>query len=124
MELEHLWSLAIVIIIIVDIIDPPHHLPVRTETKQESLENSLLSYMGESANEADLREAFCRDIDAYSFEFDKNQLAPVVSGGPGGPRDEKPAKCDVVPQTACAVGYDSSTCSGGWKLVIPVGELR
>ena len=82
------------------------------------MENSLLTYMGQSANEADLREAFCRDIDAYSFEFDKNP------GGPGGPRDEKPAKCEVVPQTACAVAYDSGTCNGGWKLVIPIGELR
>ena len=95
--------------------------------------------MGQSASEADLREAFCRDVDAYSFEFNKNQVAgpPVVPsvvpsvvparaspGGPGGPRDEKPAKCDVVPQTACAVAYDSGTCSGGWKLVIPIGELR
>ena len=110
--------------------------PARTETKQESLENSLLTYMGQSANEADLREAFCRDIDAYSFEFDKNQVSvppvappvvpvvPVRPVGPGGPRDEKPAGCDVVPQSACALAYDSGTCSGGWKLVIPIGELR
>merc|ERR1719237_328147 len=97
---------------------------VRTETKQETLDNSLLSYMGQSASEADLREAFCRDVDAYSFEFDKNQVAGPRPGGPGGPRDEKPAKCDVLPQTACAVAYDSGTCSGGWKLVIPIGELR
>ena len=27
-------------------------------------------------------------------------------------RDEKPANCDVVPQSACAVAYDSGTCSG------------
>ena len=117
---------------LVDFIPPPP--PARTETKQESLENSLLTYMGQSASEADLREAFCRDIDAYSFEFDKSQVpvssrpsVPVVSvvpAGPAGPRDEKPARCDVVPQTACAVGYDSGTCSGGWKLVIPIGELR
>ena len=94
--------------------------------------------MGQSPSQSDLREAFCRDIDAYSFEFDKQQVqvGPVGAGGtggpvrsvgpvgPGGPRDEKPAKCDVVPQTACAVGYDSSSCSGGWKLVIPIGELR
>ena len=80
--------------------------------------------MDQSASQDDLREAFCRDIDAYSFEFDKSQVAPVVPGGPGGPRDEKPPNCDVVPQTACAVAYDSGTCSGGWKLVIPIGELR
>ena len=27
-------------------------------------------------------------------------------------RDEKPDNCDVVPQSACAVAYDSGTCSG------------
>merc|ERR1712217_641355 len=26
--------------------------------------------MGESASQTDLKEAFCRDIDAYSFEFE------------------------------------------------------
>lgn len=49
-------------------------IPVRTESKQESLQNSLMTYMGESASENDLREAFCRDIDAYSFEFDSPGL--------------------------------------------------
>ena len=98
---------------------------------QESLNSSLLSYMGQSASQSDIKEAFCRDIDAYSFEFNKEQLpggpvgpGPVGPVGPGGPRDERPAKCDVVPQTACAVAYDSGTCNGGWKLVIPIGELR
>jgi len=103
---------------------------IRTESKQESLDKSLLSYMGESASQNDLKEAFCRDIDAYSFEFEpRTQVvgggsrAGPVTVGPGY-RDEKPNKCDVVPQSACAVGYDSSTCSGGWKLIIPIGELR
>ena len=31
----------------------------------------------------------------------------------------KPARCENVPTTACAVAYDSSTCNGGWRLVIP-----
>merc|ERR1712062_215182 len=26
--------------------------------------------------------------------------------------------------TACAVAYDSSTCNGGWRLVIPQVEMR
>ena len=43
---------------------------MRTESKQESLQNSLMTYMGESASQTDLKEAFCRDIDAYSFEFE------------------------------------------------------
>ena len=94
---------------------------------QESLQGSLLTYMGNNTSQDDLKEAFCRDIDAYSFEFDP-RTAPVTPGvvSPAGPgyRDEKPAKCDVIPQSACAVGYDSHDCSGGWKLVIPIGELR
>ena len=36
----------------------------------------------------------------------------VGRGGHGGYRDEKPAKCDVVPQSACALAYDSSKCDG------------
>ena len=27
--------------------------------------------------------------------------------------------CENVPTTACAVAYDSSSCNGGWRLVIP-----
>jgi len=102
---------------------------VRTETKQESLKGSLLSYMGDSPSENDLREAFCRDIDAYSFEFEQpapastNLVSTVLNTTPGY-RDEKPEKCDVVPQSACAVAYDSGSCDGGWKLVIPIGELK
>jgi len=105
----------------------------RTENMQESLSNSLLRQMNpQQASEAELREAFCRDIDAYSFEF-QPQTSQAMTGGqvsrtqglqPVVVRDERPANCDVVPRTACAVAYDSSTCSGGWKLVIPMGELR
>merc|ERR1712142_559486 len=52
----------------------------RTETMQESLSNSLLRQMDPNqASEAELREAFCRDIDAYSFDFEP----PPVSGRSG-----------------------------------------
>ena len=99
-----------------------------------------MSYMEESASQNDLTEAFCRDIDAYSFEFEPPGLQPLpppsyprqVPSGPVTPgyrwreyegffvfikflndfRDEKPDNCDVVPQSACAVAYDSGTCSG------------
>ena len=70
---------------------------VRTESREETLGGSLLSHMGQSPSQADLREAFCRDIDAYSFEFNKQQTPPAPSPGlvpapvpgpaPGGPRD-------------------------------------
>jgi len=39
--------------------------------------------------------------------------------------DERPSsRCSQVPTTACAVAYDSSDCSGGWRLVIPQSTLR
>ena len=41
----------------------------------------------------------------------------VARGGHGGYRDEKPAKCDVVPQSACALAYDSSKCDGELTLM-------
>ena len=43
----------------------------RIETKNESLSNSLLTQINGNGNVSDseLKEAFCRDIDAFSFEF-------------------------------------------------------
>ena len=56
-------------------------LLVRTETNQETLQKSLLSYMGDNPSQNDLKEAFCRDIDAYSFEFEpQNPVVPVAGG--------------------------------------------
>ena len=42
----------------------------RTQTKEESLANSLLTWIDpKNATADEIREAFCRDIDAFSFEF-------------------------------------------------------
>ena len=44
--------------------------PPRTQTKEESLANSLLKQIDPKTSTADqIKEAFCRDIDAFSFEF-------------------------------------------------------
>ena len=32
--------------------------------------------------------------------------------------------CSPVPESACAVAYDKHDCIGGWKLVIPQGQVR
>merc|ERR1712179_169350 len=122
----------------------------RTETMEETLQNSLLRYMNpQQASEMELREAFCRDIDAYSFDMDPmdpmamNQMNPNTVAGPStlSPHQRvivrnqpsrpiapqatgKPSRCEHVPQTACAVAYDSHNCDGGWRLVIPQGEMR
>ena len=43
---------------------------LRTQTKEESLSNSLLKQIDPKNVTADeIKEAFCRDIDAFSFEF-------------------------------------------------------
>jgi len=43
----------------------------RTESMQESLQNSLISQMaGHASSEGDLQEAFCRDVDAYSMDIE------------------------------------------------------
>ena len=42
----------------------------RTQTKEESLSGSLLKYVDmENASKADLKEAFCRDIDSFNEAF-------------------------------------------------------
>ena len=47
---------------------------------QESLSSSLLRQMDPNqASEAELREAFCRDIDAYSFDLEP---PPVIETNP------------------------------------------
>jgi len=90
----------------------------RTESANESLSNSLLTRMDcKNATDAELTEAFCRDIDSFSFE-----LQPPI---PDPPKDLRPnLSCSVVPKSACALAYNTHDCTGGWKLVIPKGELR
>ena len=51
---------------------------MRTESREETLGGSLLSHMGQSPSQTDLREAFCRDIDASSFEFNKLLLVQYL----------------------------------------------
>ena len=46
----------------------------RTETQEEVLSKSLLKHIDEkTASEDDILEAYCRDVDAYSFEFNQDQ---------------------------------------------------
>jgi len=92
----------------------------RTQTKEESLATSILTKIDpKTATAAEITEAFCRDIDDFSFEFLNETSAPVQM------RDERPSQlCTKVPEDACAVGYDSALCSGGWRLVIHEGAQR
>jgi len=90
----------------------------RTESANESLSTSLLTKMdNKTASDAELKEAFCRDIDSFSFEMQPPKAQPLI--------DERPSQsCSIIPRSACAIAYDSHDCSGGWKLVIPPGTLR
>ena len=57
----------------------------RTETQEETLSRSLLKHIDEKeASEDDILEAYCRDVDAYSFEFnnpERQQKNTVMSVG-------------------------------------------
>ena len=51
----------------------------RTQAIEESLKTSLLGWIDlESASKDQLTEAFCRDIDAYSFEFQVKQVETEI----------------------------------------------
>jgi hypothetical protein len=53
-------------------------------TREESLKNSLLSSIDPvQASEADIREAFCRDVDSFSFEFGQGGVPPPSDGVSG-----------------------------------------
>jgi len=58
-----------------------------SQDPNEALSNSLLTSLDpKTTSEADLKEAFCRDIDSFSFEFAEPQrqtYRPTSSGGRG-----------------------------------------
>ena len=52
---------------------------LRTLTREESLANSLLSRIDpKNATADEIKEAFCRDIDAFSFEFQVHRISNGV----------------------------------------------
>ena len=79
-------------------------------TIEDSLSTSLLNKLDtDKATANDLTEAFCRDVDSFSFDMN------VYVG--------KPSNCGDIPQTACGVAYDSSSCGGGWAIILREGEI-
>ena len=73
----------------------------RTESYQESLATSLLSRLdGNRNSEAELTEAFCRDVDSFSFEFERQEAPPsgAAPQRPQAPRrnSNKPPLCAEV----------------------------
>ena len=91
----------------------------RTPTIEESLSNSLLTKLDkDKATEDDITEAFCRDVDFFSFymnTYDGKQDPSL--------KDGKPPNCEKIPKEACGVAYDSSSCSGGWAIYLKEGGI-
>ena len=56
----------------------------RTETPQETIDKSLLKHIDpKTSSEDDLLEAYCRDIDAYSFDLNQQNIEMTQSRNPG-----------------------------------------
>ena len=74
----------------------------RTESYQESLSTSLLSRLdGNSISETELTEAFCRDVDSFSFEFERQEAPRRATASPTKPQaprinSNKPPLCAEV----------------------------
>eukprot|EP00092_Neocalanus_flemingeri_P047974 GFUD01054574.1.p1 GENE.GFUD01054574.1~~GFUD01054574.1.p1 ORF type:complete len:650 (+),score=133.34 GFUD01054574.1:3-1952(+) len=86
----------------------------RTETREESLANSLLVHIKDTKpKEKDLVEAFCRDVDSFNLAYQVKEVW-------------RPSEyCAAVPSGSCAVVYDSHNCNGGWSMNITSGaQLR
>jgi len=102
-----------------DLLRPARHeiATNRTETIEEALENSLLSFLplnSTDLTEEVLEEAFCRDVESYSevFQVDVDDL------------HHRPSHCPVIADSQCAVLYDSGSCSGGWRLPVSPGAQQ
>ena len=63
----------------------------RTETPDETINKSLLKHIDiKTTTEDDLLEAYCRDIDAYSFEFNRQQNNQVMENRQVGVNAQEP----------------------------------
>jgi len=115
----------------------------RTETPDETIDKSLLKHVDpKTASEDDILEAYCRDIDAYSFDLNQENFHMTQSRQPGQvyaapipvtttPKPlyedpDRPARCEQPAADVCAAGYQTKDCSSGWKLDITKeqGEIQ
>merc|ERR1712107_82120 len=111
-------------------VQAPKLQPQNQLAPRRQLTNSLLTQIDPKKASADeLREAFCRDVDAFSFEFAQTPQQPAsVAPVTRAPvvHDERPDRgyCKKVPISVCAVAYDSPSCRSGWTLPIAEGQLQ
>jgi len=97
----------------------------RTQTIEESLDESLLgvliplegssraSQSATNVTDEILKEALCRDLEAFDEVFEVDDL------------DHRPEYCPPIKNSMCAVLYDSSSCmEGTWKLEVTSGTQK
>jgi len=107
----------------------------RTQTPEEALQLSIWSphntFDMSSLSEAELDEAFCRDIESFSPAFTL-RLTPQNQGnlteldwlGNSTP-DWRPPNCPQIAPAFCAMLFDSASCSSsGWSLEIADGTQK
>ena len=94
----------------------PDDLPIpldRTESPEEALNYSLLTFLPTNISKPDLLEALCRDLEAFSDTFQLEDF------------HQRPRGCSPIARPHCAVLFDSSTCStGSWRLEVGDGDQR
>jgi len=90
----------------------------RTQTPEEALQFSIWSPQStfnlSILSEAELDEAFCRDIESFSPAFTTRVRFSI-----------RPPNCTEISPTTCAVLFDSSSCSpSGWSLEVVDGARK
>jgi len=97
----------------------------RTQTQEEALElsiwNPFSTFDISVLSEDELDEAFCRDIESFSPAFTPRvRIQGNLTGS-----NKRPPSCSEVPPQACAMLFDSASCSpSGWSLEIPDGTQK
>jgi len=110
----------------------------RTETPEETIDKSLLKHIDpKTSSEDDLLEAYCRDIDAYSFDLNQQNFqmtqsrqrgqvyipaAETTTPVPLYEDPDRPAQCEQPAADLCAAAYQTKGCSSGWKLDVTKGQ--
>jgi len=101
----------------------------RTQTPEEALELSIWSphntFNISILSEAELDEAFCRDIESFSPAFTPRVTPQTLQRNSTMVPDLRPQNCPEIAPTVCAMLFDSASCSpSGWSLEIVSGTQK
>merc|ERR1712059_243076 len=84
----------------------------RSETANEALADSILTFLPSNITEPILKQAFCRDVESFSDVFEVDDL------------HHRPTGCPTIEDSHCATLYDSSSCNRGWRLNVDNGDQK